>query len=206
MKTTMMTSRAVAMCVMAAVLLLLAWSSSVNAEVVLSYDDGSYEQYSNSMLGQAVRFTSPATGTAWNLKTLLVYTGRLATNDSIGLKVWEDNAGAMGSILYQRTETVGWGSPNGAWFEFDLSAANLTFSPGDNFFAGFSQSQPLFAFWDTDNPDGRSWWDVQSAPDYFQVTNNYDALIRVALVPEPSSIVVLVSGLGVLLGLRRRRA
>ena len=82
--------------------LLCAISLHANGSVI-QYDDGHWEYQNPPLGGQAVYFTVPTEyGPAWNLETLSILTsGDPGAGKPVTVTVWEDNAGSMGSVLFQ---------------------------------------------------------------------------------------------------------
>jgi len=181
------------------------------AIITLQYDDGIWEAYTNCATGQAVRFTVPSTGPPLKLDTLWILTAPVASNNSIGVKVWEDDGGSIGSVMYEFSATPSGTYPNPNWDAYDTSAGNLIFSPGDSFFAGFHQSGDLFGFYDKTSPDDRTWWRADSLGwccNYWK-PSDYDAMIRAdfSAIPEPSAFITwsLLGAFGITVGWWRRR-
>lgn len=183
---------------------------------IIQYDDGNWE-YQNPVLGgQATLFTVPDEyGPSWRLQTLSIYTAANSISpppdNAITVKIWQDDGGSMGSVLFQLDSTLGF---DFAWYDFDVSSANLTFSPGQSFFGGFDNgfghpfaTEQVHGAWDSTDPDHGgyyfySWHSTWSA-------NPDDPLIRASgsIVPEPSTLAIFAAfgGIGFLTSVWRRR-
>jgi len=171
---------------------------------MIQYDDGHWEYQNPPLGGQAVRFTVPLEyGPVWNLEILTIQTiGGPGEGKPIVVKVWDDNAGSMGQVLFELTS---WVSGNmWHWYDFDLSAGNLQFSTGDSFFAGFDQDTQLWGCWDSTDPDhGRGYRRWIGDASWESVAD--DAMIRASgttvSVPAPGAFVLGVLGLAMVTAL-----
>ena len=170
----------------------------------IQYDDGHWE-YQNPVLGgQAALFTVPGDyGPSWQLETLSILTGANQLdpppNNAITVKIWENDGGSMGSVLFQLDSTLGFNFPT--WYDFDVSSANLTFSPGQSFFAGFDNgfghafaTDQVHGAWDSTDPDHGGYYFY--AWDSTWTANVDDPMIRASgsIVPEPSTLAMLTAG------------
>ena len=99
--------------------------------------------------------------------------------------------------------------PDLAWYHFDVSGGNVTFSGGGSFFAGWTSDDWLTRKGDKTDPDSRTLkntfgtgWDDPADP---LPTSNYDALIRVTVTPEPGTCAMALMAFGLAGAYVRRR-
>ena len=172
----------------------------------IQYDSGGWDYQNPPLGGQAVLFTVPSGfGPVWRAETLSILTiGSPTAAVPITVKVWEDSAGSMGDVLFEYSSSVSGNYWH--WCDFDLSGADLRFSAGESFFAGFDQATEVHGCWDEEDPDhGRGYyrWSWSST----WGSNADDAMIRVsgttAVVPVPPALGLAV--LGALAVVRARR-
>ncbi|MBN1505387.1 MAG: hypothetical protein JW955_01005 [Sedimentisphaerales bacterium] len=187
-------------------MLVLCVLSACGTAEIIQYDDGVWEYQNPPLGGQAVYFTVPLEyGPIWKLETLSIVTiGGPGAGKPITVKVWADDGGSMGDVLFQTDSTVV--GNDWHWVDIDISGAGLQWSAGESFFAGFDQATDLNGCWDSTDPDhGRGYrrWSWSSSWE----SEADDALIRVngAIVPIPGAALLGVLGLASAGSLLRRR-
>jgi PEP-CTERM motif len=189
--------------------LITALPSGLWAET-LQYDDGSYE-ISGALHGEAVRFNVPSIGSPYKVESVSVFIENSLTNQSINIKLWNDNGGqvasAIGSLLYQQGGTVS----NLQWYSFDVSSANVVIPANSSFFAGWTSDDWLTRRADTTTVQDRTFYNVfgsgWSGPDDFGGPNeNAPIRVNVTVIPEPSTILLVAMGGLAVLGVRSGRS
>ena len=200
------------------VCLVLGWSvlalPSVAQATTLQYDDGTYE-LSGALHGEAVRFSVPSTGRPYRIDSVTVFVEQYTPtgNQSIDIKVWNDNGGqlasAIGTLIHEHPGTVA----SLQWYTFDISAANIRIPVDGTFFAGWTSDDWLADRRDNTTIQDRTWTDYFGSgfvgPDSF-AGPDWNALVRVdvsPIIPEPLTMLAVglgISGLGGYIRKRRR--
>jgi len=190
------------------------------ADTLYSYDPAeTYGGHSWSSTADALAssFTLPTGSPTYKLDQLRIRISYTDTDEPITpitVCLWENDAGSPGSLIWSQAVADVNGPTTGAasyfwWNEFDITSAPAI-AGGTTIFAGYTSTSfaDIAPSWSADSSTMTgiqgSWYRSKDSGEWSD--KNYDRMMQLDIVPEPSSLVLLagLSGMG-LIALWRRR-
>jgi len=171
---------------------------------VCYYDSGTLGSSWSGLWGGAVRFTNPESYTI--TVTKLTIRGHSSIAGSLDVYLWESDNGAPGSELASLTNQ----SLGSTWTSYDFSGSTITVGAGGDIFGGFRCGTADMPYDSDATTTNRSWYKFSSSSSWtqgeFGSGSDYDLMVRMEYIPEPTMLLLLPLGGLMVLRSRRKRA